>query len=430
MSIPNENQSGPHADRDEPVGEGVRLILVVDDSRAQRLMLRKQLERLGYAVVEAESGHEALDVADLQPVDLVLSDWMMPGMDGIEFCKAFRQLDRDRYGYFILLTSKSERADVLEAFEAGADDFLTKPVEAQDLGARLNAGDRIVRMQSDLAHKNKQLSSLVEELHKLSDALDRDLDEARALQQSLVPKRNFDLEVAEVSLLFRPAGKVGGDLCGLVPISDSRVGLYSIDVSGHGIASALMTARIAGLLSGPTPDRNLALDYGENGEIVMQRPDLICDQLNSHLIEDMDTEHYITAMIADCDLATGQVRVVQAGHPAAIVMSADGKTRRLGEGGMPVGLLPGPVFDTFDLEMQPGERLFMFTDGLVEAPGAAGGFLEDDGLEELLKTSKSLSGEEFLEALIWDVYRFSGGSTQDDDISGVVLDYKPNARGA
>ncbi|MEL7026880.1 MAG: SpoIIE family protein phosphatase [Pseudomonadota bacterium] len=415
-------------DADDPAPEGVRMILVVDDSKAQRLTLRKMLEKLGYSVIEAESGAEALEIADRQPVDLVLSDWMMPGMSGLELCSAFRALDREHYGYFILFTSKSEREDVSSAFEAGADDFLPKPTNAAELGARLNAGDRIVRMQRDLARKNKQLTGLVDEMHRMSDALDRDLDEARALQQSLVPQRRFELGAAEVSLLFRPAGKVGGDLVGAIPISNTRIGLYAIDVSGHGIASALMTARIAGLLSGPTPERNMALDWGPDDQVIMRKPDSICHHLNEHLINETDTEHYITAMMADCDLATGEVKLVQAGHPAAIVMSASGETRAAGEGGMPVGLLPGPSFDVFDLTLEPGDRLFMFSDGLVECTGAVGGFLEADGLEMLLRQSKDLKGEDFLEALMWDVNRFAGGATLDDDVSGVVLDYRPEAR--
>ncbi len=413
---------------DEPVAEGIKLILVVDDSRAQRLTLRKTLERMGYAVVEAESGIEALEIADLQPVDLVLSDWMMPGMDGIEFCKAFRTLDRETYGYFILLTSKSERSDVRAAFEAGADDFLSKPVDGLELSARINAGDRIVQMQRDLALKNRLLTGLVDKLQTLSDVLEGDFEEARALQQSLVPKREFNLPNAQISLLFRPAGKVGGDLVGAIPLSDDRIGVYAIDVSGHGIASALMTARVAGLLSGPSPDRNLALELGADGEIQMRRPDKVCHQLNTHLTEEMDTQLYVTAMIADCNLATGKVWIAQAGHPAASILGVDGKVRSAGEGGMPIGLLPEPSFDLFEVDLDPGERLFFFSDGLVECTGAAGGFLEDEGLEELLAQNMNLKGQDFFEALMWDVQRFTGGTALDDDVSGVALDYLPQAR--
>ncbi|MEO1239391.1 MAG: SpoIIE family protein phosphatase [Pseudomonadota bacterium] len=408
--------------------EGLRLILVVDDSRAQRFALRKILERMGYGVVEAESGQDALEIAEHHPVDLVISDWMMPGMTGIDLCQAFRGMDRESYCYFILLTSKSERADVQAAFESGADDFLTKPIDAHELGARLNAGDRIIRMEREMARKNTLLTGLVDEMQRLSDSLDRDLEEARALQQSLVPQRFFRLDGAEISLLLRPAGKVGGDLVGVLPISATRIGIYSIDISGHGIASALMTARIAGLLSSPSPERNLALEEGPGGELQMRHPIDICRVLNEHLIEEMEAEHYLTTMIGECDLETGRVRLAQAGHPPGIVMSATGAVRFFGDGGMPVGLLPDAVYATIELQLEPGDRLFLFSDGLDECRGAAGGFLETEGLGELLAQSRLLNGEEFLEALVWDVYRFAGGTSLDDDVSGVMFDYKPEAR--
>jgi len=413
------------AETEDEEAAGVSLVLVVDDSAAQRVALRRMLERMGHAVVEAACGAEALEIADSQPVDLVLSDWMMPGMDGMDLCRAFRALDRDDYGYFILLTSKSDRADVREAFETGADDFLPKPVNSGELRARINAGDRIVRMQRDLARKNRLLTRVVEELQTLYAALDRDLEEARALQQSLVPERRFPFPDGEITLLFRPAGQVGGDLVGAIPLSGTRVGLFAIDVSGHGIASALMTARIAGLLSGASPERNLALERLSDGTVGLRRPDAVCRQLNDHLIEEMQTELYLTAMMADCDLATGRVTMTQAGHPAALVMGADGKVRFAGEGGMPLGLLPGPSFDTFDFTLAPGERLLIFSDGLSECPGAAGGLLEPEGLADLASRSRDLRGSEFFEALMWDVYRFAGGTVLDDDVSGVMLEYRP-----
>lgn len=416
---------GSLVEAEEADATGVSLVLVVDDSAAQRVALRRMLERMGYRVVEAECGSEALEIADSQPVDLVLSDWMMPGMDGIELCRAFRALDRDDYGYFILLTAKSDRADVRQAFETGADDFLPKPVDSGELRARINAGERIVRMQRDLARKNRLLTKVVGELQTLYAALDRDLDEARALQQSLVPERSFRFPDADITLLFRPAGQVGGDLVGAIPLSDSRVGLYAIDVSGHGIASALMTARIAGLLSGVSPERNLALERKDDGTVGLRRPDSICRQINDHLIEEMETELYLTAMMADCDLATGRVTLTQAGHPAAIIMGKNGEMRFAGEGGMPLGLLPGPSFDTFEFTLAPGERLLILSDGLSECPGASGGFLEPEGLAKLAAQSSSLKGAEFFEALMWDVYRFAGGTVLDDDVSGVMVEYRP-----
>jgi sigma-B regulation protein RsbU (phosphoserine phosphatase) len=130
--------------RDEqpaPAAAGRMRVLIVDDSKAQRRILAVQLARWGYRVSEAESGEAALALCEEQGFDIVLSDWMMPGMTGLELCKAFRALPREGYGYFILLTSKSEKTEIASGLENGADDFLAKPVNSDELRARLRAGE-------------------------------------------------------------------------------------------------------------------------------------------------------------------------------------------------------------------------------------------------------------------------------------------------
>jgi len=179
-----------------------RPVLVVDDSKAQRKILQMQLTRWGYQVTEAASGDEALTLCRAQDFDIVLSDWMMPGMTGLEFCKAFRALPRDGYGYFILLTSKSEKTEIADGLENGADDFLTKPVNADELRARLRAGERILGMQDELVEKNRLIGSTLAELQKLYDSLDRDLIEARKLQQTLVRDRLRDFGAGKAALML------------------------------------------------------------------------------------------------------------------------------------------------------------------------------------------------------------------------------------
>ena len=130
-------------------------VLVVDDSRSQRRIVSAFLKRWGFSVREADCADAALELCRTAPPDLVLSDWMMPGMSGPEFCREFRGLTRDTYGYFILLTSKSEKNDIAHGLDAGADDFLTKPINAAELRARIAAGERILRMERELTEKNR-----------------------------------------------------------------------------------------------------------------------------------------------------------------------------------------------------------------------------------------------------------------------------------
>jgi len=316
-------------------------VLVVDDSTAQRRVLALQLQRWGYRVVEAASGEEALRACQTTDFEMVVSDWMMPGMTGLEFCQSFKSLPRDGYGYFILLTSKSEKAEVADGLEVGADDFLSKPVSLTELRARLRAGERILGMQRELVQKNRLIGATLDELQKLYDSLDRDLVEARKLQDGLVRDRFRDYGAGTFSLLLKPSGQVGDDLVGSFAIDDNRLGLFAVDVSGHGVASAMMTARLAGLFSGGSPDQNIALKQGADGQRDAYPPFQVAERLSRLIIEDLQVDQYFTLAYAEVDMASGGFTLTQVGHPHPMVLRRDGAVEMLGHGGMPIGLFDG-----------------------------------------------------------------------------------------
>ena len=402
-----------------------RHVLVVDDSRAQRHMVSMQLHRWGYRVSECDSGQAALDLCRAQSFDIILSDWMMPGMTGLEFCREFRALGRESYGYFILLTSKSEKTEIADGLEAGADDFLTKPVSSNELRARLRAGERMLAMQAEVLAKNKVIVATLVELQKLYDSLDRDLIEARKLQQTLVRDRVRDYGWSKVSLLLRNSGRVGGDLVGSFSVDADRIVAYSIDVSGHGVASAMMTARLAGFLTGSSPEQNLAFGKGPDGAHHLLPPEVVVERFNRLMLDEIQTEQYFTIAFAVIDRARGLLSLVQAGHPHPVLVRADGRLETIGQGGLPVGLIPDASFDRHDLPFGPGDRLVLFSDGFTECPLPSGEDFGEDGLAESLRKSAHLSGSDLLEALVWDLSQQAGSDSFPDDVSGVVVDLLP-----
>ncbi len=398
-------------------------VLIVDDSKLHRRILSSSVKRWGFKVFEAASGEEAIKICDSIAPDIVISDWMMPGMNGLEFCDAFRMITTDRYGYFILLSSKGEKNEVAMGLEAGADDFLTKPVDANELRARIAAGERILRMQRELTEKNRLITDTLSELQRLYVSLDNDLLEAKKLQQSLVKDKYKSFVTGEVSLLLQSSGHVGGDLVGYFPAGENHLGLFSLDVSGHGISSALMTARLAGYLSAFAPDQNVALTRAADGAYNFLPPERVIAALNELVLDEMETEHYFTLMLADVNLATGHVRMSQAGHPHPAIQRADGRIEQNGPGGFPVGLLPGISFTQFEAQLEPGDRLFLLSDGITECPAKDGNMLEEAGLGRLLTELKDTTGPAVFEAMLRKLANFSGTQDFPDDVSGVMFEY-------
>ncbi len=397
-------------------------VLVVDDSKAQRRLLTRTLEKWGYETLEADSGEAALDLCKAKAFDIVISDWLMPGMSGVEFCRAFRALS-DRPAFFLLLTAQTERERLAEGLESGADDFLSKPFHSVELRARLRAGRRILEAQQALADKNLVLSQTLEDLSDAYAAIERDLKGARAFQEGLVPERSVDFGRLNVSLLFRSSGHIGGDLVGYFPVRDGEIGVFSVDVSGHGVASALMTARIAGYLSSTSPERNIALRPSENGFEMAPLED-VCRQLNSVLLDDVESDQYLTMSLAWVDIESGRMRLCQSGHPSPAVQRNDGSVEFIELWSTPIGLIEDAEFATCEVQLHAGDRLLLYSDGVTECPDPSDILLDEDGLASILTQHRKLRGMTLLDELYASLVSFRGSEDFPDDISAVALEFR------
>ncbi|MFZ7091023.1 PP2C family protein-serine/threonine phosphatase [Primorskyibacter sp. 2E233] len=406
--------------------DAVRRVLLVDDSRLQLKIVSAMLSRWGFEVLQAESGPEALEICAKTPPDLILSDWVMPEMDGLEFCRRFRDLPKETYGYFILLTSKSEKGEVAQGLDAGADDFLTKPVNAHELRARINAGARVVSMERQLSEKNRQVTEAFAELKTIHEAINNDLKQARKIQQALVPERMRVIGTSRVSLLLQPCGHVGGDLVGMFSPGFDRLGLYSIDVSGHGITSAMVTARVAGYMSSAFPDQNIALEKRFDQYYAMREPAETGRMLNERLAADPGVEEYLTMAFVAGDMKTGAMRLIQAGHPPPILLRANGKVEFLGDGGLPIGLVDEVSYDQVEFTMHRGDRLLLYSDGFTEAVMKDGQMLDEDGLALIFRKSVEAGGigPELLEDMFWRLTAdMKNAETLGDDVSAALLEF-------
>jgi CheY-like chemotaxis protein len=145
---------------------------LAEDDEVSRAVVSAQLKQFGHEVVAARDGNEALRlIAQPNSPLMMILDWMMPGIDGVQLCRSIRARTGQPYVYILLLTAKSTREDVVTALDAGADDFLTKPAVAEELRARVQAGGRILELQAALAARVAELEKLLSQVKQLHGLL-------------------------------------------------------------------------------------------------------------------------------------------------------------------------------------------------------------------------------------------------------------------
>lgn len=178
-------------------------ILVAEDDRITRASLARQLAAWDHQVAEAQDGEAAWSLFQTSRYDLVITDWEMPRLSGVEFIERIRQSNRPEYVYIIMLTSHSDKSDVVKGIEAGADDFVSKPFDREELRVRLLAGERIVRLERTLSQQNNQLQ-------EASNRMRHDLDAAARVQRAMLPRQRIATPLVQAAWAYEPTDELAG----------------------------------------------------------------------------------------------------------------------------------------------------------------------------------------------------------------------------
>ena len=201
------------------------------------------------------------------------------------------------------------------------------------------------------------ISETLGRLQKVYHEIERDLKQARKSQESLFPELTRGFGGAQVSPILKPCGNIGGDLVGMFSLWSGSIGFYSIDVSGHGITSAMMTARLGGYLNTSHFSKSVAVEKQFGHAFALRPPEDVAHILNDWLMADTGVEERFTMVYGTLDMTSGNLRMVQAGHPHPLAMRQSGEIEFIGEGGLPIGLLPDVTYEAFDTTLAPGDRI-------------------------------------------------------------------------
>lgn len=396
-----------------------RRLLLVEDDPAQVPPMRRQLEEWGYEVRVARDGAEAWRVlkADAS-ICMVLTDWMMPGGDGLELCRRIRAMRGRRYVHVLMLSARATADDVLAGLGAGVDAFLPKPCDPERLRAQILGGERV------LGHE-EALEGRLHGLQKAHDHARRELRIAARVQRSLLPRRPPVLSNCEFAWFFQSIEGVAGDMFGLFPLGQGRVGMYVLDVSGHGVPAALLSATLSRVLH-PSWSRD-GIVVGPDGP---RSPGEVLREVNRRFPV-MDQSHqFFTMFYGVLDRHDRTFRFSCAGHPAPLVRKADGACRPL-ECQLELALGIQPSIDAPEglLQLQPGDALFLPTDGVLEARDPQGRQFGHGGLERAL--APRAADEDLkttLHRLKRRLRRFCGDAGLRDDATMLAFRLLPPAR--
>jgi sigma-B regulation protein RsbU (phosphoserine phosphatase) len=327
-------------------------------------------------------------------------------MTGPELCALIREYEKGDYTYFILCTQKCETKDIVEGIEAGADDYIIKPFEQAVLKVRLEAGQRILRLEHSLSATNSRLKV--------------GLEQAAATLTSMLPAPRIGPDL-QIDWLFRPCAYIGGDLFNVFALDNKRVSLYSIDVSGHGVASALFAMTIGNML---LPRRRISALNSSNSASQFAwnaSPIRVASTLNERFPLELSTNMYFTLFYGVIDLNTMSMRWVRAGHPSPILLS-DGTSALLEDGDPPIGLFSEYKFTEYVTQLKQGDRLFMYSDGITEASNSETVMFGTGQLISFLSELSDRSLSDVVKYLDQRILTYHGDDQFDDDLSLLAIE--------
>ena len=381
-------------------------ILVVDDEPdLEHLILqkfRKKISSKEYEFQFARDGAEAIDIiVNNGSINLILTDINMPVMDGLTLLSKINELN-NRLHRSVIVSAYGDMENIRTAMNRGAYDFITKPIDLNDLEITIE------KSLKEIEHYKQALSSR----DKLI-ALEQELNIATAIQTSILPKtfppfpdrKEFDIYAKMLT-----AKEVGGDLYDFFLIDKYRLGIVIGDVSGKGIASALLMAVCKTLLK-ITAYKGIPADN-------------ILYEVNNILVDESPSNMFVTVFYGVLDTRNGAFEYCNGGHNSPYLISSEGKITQLENiGGLLLGAMKDAEYESNIAMLNPGDTLFLYTDGITEAFNKQDEEFDENRLVNSLLNKAPQSANDIVNNVISDVQTFSDGAEQSDDITCLALKF-------
>lgn len=390
-------------------------ILVVDDTRTQIELMKYFLESWGHQIVTVSNGLEALEALEREDFPIIITDWVMPVMDGLSLIEEVRKNHSDPFKYIILLSIKSEGTEKLCAIETGADAYLVKPYKPEELKAYVKAATRIVDLE-------RRLSVEKEFNENLYNKLKLDAEAGARVQESLLPKAYMDIGNLKIAHLFRPCTDLAGDIYNIFRLDHDTIVFFLADVSGHGVGPSLISVMISEFFTSMAYVSPVESETSDSGH----RPSLkdlpaVAKCMNEHFFKELEDDRYFTIIYGTIDLSSLILSFFSAGHPGLITVTPDEKVDIHESTGPPMGMSIEETFEVVGIPLIKGQRIFVYSDGLTEARRGRDFF----GENRLCDFLAGQTGEDLkvcLDKLESQLEIWAGHSNFFDDISIIAIE--------
>ena len=386
--------------------KGIKII-IAEDNEIQRTLISKLLFDFGYDVIPADDGLEALQLVQDSNVQIVLSDYQMPNLNGIDLTREVRNLDLDHYVHIIMITGSDEDDIRREALDAGVDDFITKASITVMLQARLRAATRLI-------HHAMQLAERTQILKESNDRIKEDFRAAAAAQRKLLPEIRDTIQGFRISSAFVPSSFVSGDMFGCFPLSGGKLGFYTVDVSGHGVHASLMSVAIGHLITPEFFKTRVCKQKKQN-------PAALVADLNVRF-SGQDNDEYFSMFCGVLDANSGRLDFCQAGSPSPFYVDLSGKAAQVGDGGFPVGMFPAVTYENSVLKMEYGGCLIICSDAAHEAENKNNKPFGSDRLRKIASTVPEVGVDNIPKKITQALSNWHESKNLEDDLTIVAIE--------
>jgi sigma-B regulation protein RsbU (phosphoserine phosphatase) len=415
------------ATEDPPPGPA--LILVVDDDKGNREPMRHCLEHRGFRVMTAADGPAALHILSQHTFDLVLLDRMMPGMTGLEVLSELRRRYPATLLPVIMATASDQSKDIVDALEQGANDYVTKPLDFSVVLARIQTQlslkrsvEQVVELERRLSQRNAELETANHNLSRAAEQTRHELQAAAKVQEAFLPPGPPQVKGVKFAWALRPCNELAGDSLNALAFDRENVGLYVLDVSGHGVAASLLAMAATRVMSLTKDDDSILVDRREDGTSHPAMPARVAESLNLKLPWNDGAAQFLTMFYLVLNAPTRSMQYVSAGHPGAIRIGRHSPPQVLEGTGVPIGI--GERYEQQSITLDPGDRVYIYSDGVTEAMNRSHDLFGTTRLIEALQRNASGTLADSVPALLAELDDWRGAAPARDDICliGIEVD--------